>query len=205
MAGVLSAAAAVTQAFSATIAPRSIALRSASWKAWATVLALRMASASSPSPPASPASAASASRSARPFGVHVEHPLGELRHLGDATSNRYPFDRVAAQIFQHAADEIPHVDQRGLGQFIQRLSRFFRGVPGSAEHVSAAGRTRHVNASPDGVDPGRAGKRDNDARGAENGDTPENAESAVEGFSASFSPSRTEISTSKSVSAPATS
>ena len=120
------------------------------------------------------------------FGVHVEHPLGELRHLGDATSNRYPFDRVAAQIFQHAADEIPHVDQRGLGQFIQRLSRFFRGVPGSAEHVSAAGRTRHVNASPDGVDPGRAGKRDNDARGAENGDTSENAESAVEGFFRKF-------------------
>ncbi|MNL20084.1 hypothetical protein D3C87_1413150 [compost metagenome] len=30
------------------------------------------------------------------LGMHVQHALGELRHLGDAAGNGYPFDGVAA-------------------------------------------------------------------------------------------------------------
>ena len=48
--------------------------------------------------------------------MQIEQALSELRHLGEAARDRHPGDRMAAQIFEHAADEIAHVDERHLAK-----------------------------------------------------------------------------------------
>ena len=60
------------------------------------------------------------------LGMQVEHALRELRHLGDAAGDGHPRHRMAAQVFEHAADEIAHFDQRGLGQSAELLHGGFR-------------------------------------------------------------------------------
>ena len=44
--------------------------------------------------------------------MQVEQALRELGHLAEAAGDGDARHRVRAQIFQHAADEIAHVDQR---------------------------------------------------------------------------------------------
>ena len=86
-----------------------------------------------------------------------------------------------AQIFQHAADEIAHVDQRrsraGRGASAPRLPRSTPVAP--ATWVEAGG-ARHVDAAMDRVDPGRAGIGHDDAGGAEDRQSADDAEPPVE-------------------------
>ncbi len=112
--------------------------------------------------------------------MHVEHALGELGHLGDAAGNGYLRHRMAADIFQHAADEIAHVDQRDIGEVMIGLRRLFGRIAGGAGNVIEAGRARHIDAAPDGMDPGRARIRNDDPRRAEDRYSADNAEPAVE-------------------------
>ena len=57
------------------------------------------------------------------LGMNVEHALRELGHLGDPAGDADAGHRMGADVFQHAANEIAHVDQRDLGQAVQPLDR----------------------------------------------------------------------------------
>ena len=61
--------------------------------------------------------------------MKIEHALRELGDLGDAAGDGDARHGMGAQIFQHAADEIAHVEQRGLWQIVERLDRRLRGRP----------------------------------------------------------------------------
>ena len=111
--------------------------------------------------------------------MQIQHALAELDHLGEPAGDGDPADRVGAQIFQHAASEIAHVDQGLFGQAVQRLHGGLGGRARGAGDVAEARRARDIDAAMDRMDPGRAGKRDDDARGAEDGQAAEDAEARV--------------------------
>ena len=113
--------------------------------------------------------------------MQVQMAGRELGELGEAAGERDPRDRVAAQIFEHAADEIAHVDQRELGQAVERLDRALRGRAGGGGDVAEAGGARDVDAAVDGMHPGRAGIGDHDPGRAEDREAADDAEPAVGG------------------------
>ena len=59
--------------------------------------------------------------------MQVEQALAELGHLGEAAGDGDPRHRMAAQVFQHAAGEVAHVDQGMLGQAVEALHRRLGG------------------------------------------------------------------------------
>ena len=113
--------------------------------------------------------------------MQVQMAGRELGELGEAAGQRDPRDRVAAQIFERAADEIAHVDQRELGQTIERLDGALRGRAGGRGDMGQARRARHVDAAVDRMDPRRAGIGDDDAGRAEDREAADDAEPAVGG------------------------
>ena len=119
---------------------------------------------------------------AAPRRVQIEQALGELGDLGDAAGDGHPRDRVLAQIFEHAADEIAHVDQGGVGQAVELLHRGLGGASRGAGDMGDAGRARHVDALMDRRDPGGAGIGHDHAGGAEDRQPAENAEPRIQGL-----------------------
>src|SRR6185437_7984115 len=113
------------------------------------------------------------------FGVKIEQPLGELGHLADAAGNGHPRHRMAAQIFQHAADEVAHVDQGYLGEAAHSLHRPLGLRTRRASDMREPRRARDVDSAPDRLDPGRAGIRNDDSRGAEDREATNDTEPAV--------------------------
>ena len=75
-----------------------------------------------PARPARPRSPASAPE------CRSRWPVGELGQLADAAGDGQPRHRVAAQVLQHRAGEVAHVQQRVLGQAVERLRRSARDV-----------------------------------------------------------------------------
>ena len=114
--------------------------------------------------------------------MQVEQALGELGHLGDAAGDGDARHGMRAQIFEHAADEIAHVDQRDLGQAVELLHRGLRGRAGRAGDMGEARGARDVDAAMDRMDPGRAGIGHDDAGGAEDRQAADDAEPPVEGL-----------------------
>ena len=114
------------------------------------------------------------------LGMQIGEALRELGHLADAAGDGDARQRMRAHIFEHAADEIAHVDQRDLRQAVEFLHRGFRTGPGRAGDVSDAGGARDIDAAMDRMDPGRAGIRHDDPGGAEDRQAADNAEPAVE-------------------------
>ena len=141
---------------------------------------MRRASASAPAAARAPARRSHAEIDLPRARMQVEQALRELRHLGEAAGDGDPRHGMAAQIFQHAADEIAHVDQRDLGQAVQPLHRRLGGVPGRAGDMVEAGGARDIDAAMDRVDPGRAGIGHDDAGRAEDRQPADDAEPAVE-------------------------
>ncbi len=88
----------------------------------------------------------------------------------------------ARAIFEHAAHEVAHVDQRRLGQIVKLAHRRLRARPGGARDVGEPGGARHVDAAMDRGDPGRAGIRHHDAGGAEDRQAAHDAQTPVEGL-----------------------
>ena len=87
---------------------------------------------------------------------------------------------MRAQVFQHPADEIAHLQQRHLWQRVQRLHRGLAGAARSAGDMLDAHRPCHIDAAVDAVDPGGAGIRHDNACRAEDRQATDNAEAAVE-------------------------
>ena len=112
--------------------------------------------------------------------MHVEQPLRQLGHLGDAAGDRDARHGMVADVFQHAADEIAHVDQLHLVQAVQLLHGQLGSVAGGAGDMGEAHGAGDVDAAMDGVNPGRAGIGDDDAGRAEDRDAADDAEARVE-------------------------
>jgi len=107
--------------------------------------------------------------------MQIEKTLGELRHLRDATGDRESRQRMLAQIFERPADEIAHVDQRDFGQAVKLLHRGFGSRSGRGGHVGDSACACHVDPLVDGMNPGRAGIRDDDSGRAEDGKAADDA------------------------------
>ena len=104
------------------------------------------------------------------LGMNVEQALRELGHLGDAAGDRHARHGMIAKIFQHAAYEIAHVDELYLVQAVEFLHGGLGSVAGGAGDVGEPHGAGDVDTAMDGVNPGRARVRDDDAGGAEDGD-----------------------------------
>ena len=113
-------------------------------------------------------------------GMKIEQTLAQLRDLGDAAGHGDAGQGMAAQIFQHAAGEVPHVDQRVLRQSVQCLDRRLGGRAGRPRDMRKPGGARDVDAPIDTVDPGGAGIRHDDPGGAEDRQPADDAEPRVE-------------------------
>ena len=79
--------------------------------------------------------------------MQVELALGELRHLRRAAGDGDARHGMRAQIFEQAADEIAHVDQRMIGQAVERADRGLGRFPGRRADVGATARARDVDAA----------------------------------------------------------
>ena len=106
--------------------------------------------------------------------------LRQLRQLAEAAGKREARHGMAAQVFERAADEIAHVDERRLRQPEEALDGGLRGRAGRRREVIEAGGARHVDAALDGMNPGGAGIGNDDAGGAEDGETADDAEPRIE-------------------------
>ena len=106
--------------------------------------------------------------------------MRELGDLGDAAGDGDARHGMGAQIFQRAADEIAHVEQRRLRQIVERLHRRLRGAARGAGNMGEPGGARHVDAVMDRGDPRRAGIGDHHAGGAEDRQPADDAEPRVQ-------------------------
>ena len=127
-------------------------------------------------------------------------PSASLDSLPMPPAIGQPRDRVAAQVLEHRAGEVAHVEQRVLGQPVAARRPPAREVrAGAAGDVLVTGRAGDVDAAADRVDPRRARVRDDDA-GRARGSTARRGCRAAGSRScrASSSPCSTEISTTTS-------
>ena len=99
--------------------------------------------------------------------MKVEQALAELHHLGEAAGDGDARHGIALQVFEHAADEVAHVDQRRLGKPEQLLHGGLGRRAGRAGDVRDPGGAGDVDAAVDRVNPGGARERHHDARRAE--------------------------------------
>ena len=89
--------------------------------------ASRRASASAGRPPPRSSSASHARSTAPRFECRSSRPCASLVILATPPAMVTRGNGMRAQIFQHAADEIAHVDERDLGQVVELLDRGFGG------------------------------------------------------------------------------
>jgi hypothetical protein len=85
-------------------------------------------------------------------------------------------------IFKRAADEVAHIDERGLGQIMHLLHGYLGGRAGRSSDVCELDGAGNVDAAPDRLDPRRAGIRNDDAGSAEDRQPADDAETPVQGF-----------------------
>ena len=163
-------------------AGRSKPAEAASSNACSALLALAIASTSEGGPPACATRSPSSARSMAPrFEWRSSLPSASLRHLRRTAGDGDARNRMRAQIFQEAADEIAHVDQRMIGQAMKRADGGLGRFPGRSADVGAAARARDVDAAHDRVDPGRARIGHDDAGRAEDRQAADDAEAPVGG------------------------
>ena len=87
---------------------------------------------------------------------------------------------MGLQIFQRAADEVAHVDERRLGQVVHLLHGGFRRGSGGRRDVLQAAGARDIDAAVDRMNPRRARIGNDDAGGAEDRQAADNAEAPVQ-------------------------
>ena len=125
---------------------------------------------------------ASASRSTAPrFECRSSRPWASFAIFAGPPAMVTRGDRMLAQIFERAADEIAHVDQRMIGQAVARADRGLGGLAGRGADMRATARARDVHPAMDRMDPGRARIGDDDPGRAEDRETPDDAEAPVPG------------------------
>src|SRR6516162_8955025 len=111
--------------------------------------------------------------------MEVEVAGAELCQLAEPPSDREPLDRMPAQIFQHAADEVAHVDQRVVGKIVETLYSALRSRAGSRRDVGEAGGAGNIYPAMDGMDPGGAGIRNDNTGRTEDGQSPDDSQPRV--------------------------
>ena len=165
----------------ATASPSAMPASCARVKASAAVLAPTMRWQSCASPPAAAAKFASSPRSTSPrLECRSVKPCASLVILATPPAMVTRGHRMPAQIFEHAADEVAHVDQRDLRQAVELLHAGLGARAGGAGDVGQAGGARDFDAGMDRMNPSRARIGHDDAGGAEDRQAADDAEPAVE-------------------------
>ena len=138
--------------------------------------------ASSPAPAARARSARNAWSTCDRPECRSRCPAASLDSLAKPPADRQARHRVTPQVLQHRAREVPHVQQRVLGQAVARRTRpaprSTRCSPATWVRPAARG---DVHAPADAVDPRRARVRHDDAGRAEDRQAAEDAEPRVPG------------------------
>ena len=143
---------------------------------------LRSPRRATPRPPASATRAASAARSTAPrFEWRSSMPSASLVILAGPPAMVTRATGRSAQIFEQPADEIAHLDQRMIGQTVERADGGLGGFARRRADMRASARTGDVDAAVDRVDPGRAGIGHDDPGRAEDRQAADDAEPAVGG------------------------
>ncbi|MNP16678.1 hypothetical protein D3C76_1090850 [compost metagenome] len=114
--------------------------------------------------------------------VQVHMPRRQFADLAEAAANAQFIHGHLAQMLEHCTDEIAHFDQGDFRQVVDPAHGVFAGVAGAGGDVQVTVGFRHVDALVDRGDVGRAGKRPDDAAGAEDRQAAENAQARVHGF-----------------------
>ncbi len=112
--------------------------------------------------------------------MEVEKALAEFDHFGEAAGYRHLGDVVRAQIFQHAAYKIAHLDQADIRQPMQRLDSGFRSRAGRSGDMGKPGRAGDIDPAMNRIDPRGAGKRHDNPCRAQDREAANNAEPPVE-------------------------
>ena len=112
--------------------------------------------------------------------MQIKQALSELRHFRKAAPHRDLLHGMRFQIFQHAACEIAHINQRHIGQRMKFLDRFFGRVAGRACNMRDAFRARDINAAMNGSDPRRAGEGNNNTGCSQNRQATNNSQTRIE-------------------------
>ncbi|VTQ42707.1 Uncharacterised protein [Pseudomonas aeruginosa] len=114
--------------------------------------------------------------------VQVEVAAGELADLAEAAAQAELFHRRPAQVLEHRAGEVAHLDQGDLRQCIAPAHGVLAGVAGTGGDVTDAVGASDIDALMDRGDIGRAGERPDDAAGAEDRQPAEDAQARVHGL-----------------------
>ncbi len=112
--------------------------------------------------------------------MEIEKALAELGHFGKASGDRHFGDLVRAQIFQHAAYKIAHLDQRDVRQSMQHLDRRFRSRAGRSGDMGKPGGAGDIDPAMNRVDPCGAGIGHDNPRGAQDREAADDAEPPVQ-------------------------
>src|SRR5699024_7239491 len=112
-------------------------------------------------------------------GVQVEVTGGEFGELANPTTDGQLWDRVAPQILEHRAGEVPHVQQRVFGQPVQLGDHAFRCAARAPGNVLPSGGAGNVNATADARDPCRARVRHDNPCSAQYGQTTKDTQTRV--------------------------
>ena len=112
--------------------------------------------------------------------MQIEQALRELGHLCNAAGDGDVRNRMCAQIFEHAADEVAHVDQCLLPERMQPHDSLFRGPTRCPSDVRKSESASDIDPLVDTGDPRGAGIRHHDARGAEDRQTADDAQARIE-------------------------
>src|SRR5689334_23615614 len=99
--------------------------------------------------------------------VQIHVPGRQFADLAETTAQAEFIHRYFAQVLEHGANEVAHFDQGDFRQVVDPAHGVFAGVAGAGGDVQVTVGFRHVDALVDRGNVGRAGKRPDDAAGAE--------------------------------------
>ena len=119
-------------------------------------------------------------------GVQIEVPLREFGEFAEAAADCEFREGMFPEVLEQAADEIAHVEHRSIRESVAGLYGFFTGGTGASGHMREARGAGDVDAALDRVNPRRAGVRDDDSGGAEDGESAHDAEARVPGVLCQF-------------------
>lgn len=120
------------------------------------------------------------------FGVKIQQPLSKLCDFGKSPCDGDARDRVRLQIFQHAADEITHLDQSGVRQAMKTLNGALGSAARRAGDVLKSAGECNVNPAMDGVNPSGAREGDDNAGRSEHGEATHDPQARIESFLGQF-------------------
>src|SRR5262245_44324818 len=122
--------------------------------------------------------------------MEVTRAGGQLGDLGEAAGDGQARQGMPAQIFEHPAREVAHIDDGDVRQLIEPADTRLRGRAGAGRHMLEPVGAGNVDAPMDRGDPGRAGVGMHDAGRAEDRQPADDAEPSIPGLLRHLDPAR---------------